>query len=306
VVRREFRQFESSWYDAEKIKLSRERLDRLGFFKEVNVETIDVPGAPDQVDLTVTVNERPTGSLQLGAGFSSAEKLALSFSVKQENAFGTGNYLGVEVNTSKYNRTLVFNSVDPYFTPDGISRTFDLYHRSSRPYEDQGGNYRLITSGAGLRFGIPFSEVDTVFFGGGFERTEIEPGTNIPAAYLAYAERFGYTSSSIPLTIGWSRDDRDSAVTPTTGRLQRLSGEWGVAGDARYLRGNYQYQQYWPINKQYTFAFNGELGYGKGLSGRPFPVFKNFYSGGLGSVRGFQQGTLGPRDVTGSSIGGSR
>jgi outer membrane protein insertion porin family len=306
VVRREFRQFESSWYDAEKIKLSRDRLDRLGFFKDVNVETIDVPGAPDQVDLTVTVNERPTGSLQLGAGFSSAEKLALSFSVKQENAFGTGNYLGVEVNTSKYNRTLVLNSIDPYFTPDGISRTVDLYHRSSRPYEDQGGNYELVTSGAGLRFGIPFSERDTVFFGGGYERVQIKPGTNIPAAYLAYAEEFGYTSSSFPLTLGWARDDRDSAVTPSTGRLQRLAGELGVAGDARYLRTNYQYQQYWPITKQYTFAFNGELGYGKGLSGRPFPVFKNFYSGGLGSVRGFQQGTLGPRDVTGSSIGGSR
>jgi outer membrane protein insertion porin family len=110
----------------------------------------------------------------------------------------------------------------------------------------------------------------------------------------------------VPLTLGWARDDRDSAVTPSSGRLQRLAGELGVAGDARYLRANYQYQQYFPINKQYTFAFNGELGYGKGLSGRPFPVFKNFYSGGLGSVRGFQQGTLGPRDVTGSSIGGSR
>lgn len=306
VIRREFRQFESSWYDAEKIKLSRDRLDRLGFFREVNVETSDVPGAPDQVDLTVTVTERPTGSLQLGAGFSSAEKLALSFSVKQENAFGTGNYLGIEVNTSKYNRTLVFNSVDPYFTPNGISRTLDLYHRSSRPYEEQGGNYQLITSGAGIRFGVPFSELDTVFFGAGVERTEIEPGTNIPAAYLAYAEQFGYISSSVPLTLGWARDDRDSSVTPTRGRFQRLGAEVGVGGDARYVRGNYQYQQYFPITKQYTFAFNGEIGWGKGLSDQPYPVFKNFYSGGLGSVRGFQQGTLGPRDVTGSSIGGPK
>ena len=121
----------------------------------MNVETSDVPGAPDQVDLNVNVVEKPTGSLQLGAGFSSAEKLALSFSIKQENAFGTGNYLGVEVNTSKYNRTLVFNSVDPYFTTDGISRTIDVYYRSSKPYEDQGGNYELVTTGAGLRFGVP-------------------------------------------------------------------------------------------------------------------------------------------------------
>ena len=306
VVRREFRQFESSWYDGDKIKLSRDRLDRLGFFRDLNIETTDVPGAPDQIDLNINVTEKPTGSLQLSAGFSNADKLGLGFSIKQENAFGSGNYLGVEVNTSKYNRALAFNTVDPYFTTDGISRTIDVYHRTSKPYEDQGGNYELVTSGAGLRFGIPFSEVDTVFFGAGLERTQIKPGTNIPAAYLAYANQFGYTSNTLPLTLGWSRDDRDSAIAPSSGRFQRLAGELGVAGDARYIRSNYQYQQYFPVTKQYTLAFNGELGWGKGLSGRPFPVFKNFYSGGLGSVRGFDQGTLGPRDVTGSSIGGPR
>jgi outer membrane protein insertion porin family len=306
VVRREFRQFESSWYDADKIKLSRDRIDRLGFFKEVNIETSEVPGAPDQVDLNLTVVEKPTGSLQLGAGFSSAEKLALSFSIKQENAFGSGNYLGVEVNTSKFNRTIVFNSVNPYFTPDGISRTVDLYHRASRPYEDQGGNYQLVTTGAGLRFGVPFSELDTVFFGASVERTTIKPGTNIPAAYLDYAQRFGFTSNSLPLSVGWSRDNRDSAIAPTSGRYQRVAGEVGVGGSARYMRGNYQYQQYVALNKQFTLALNGEVGWGKGLGGRPFPVFKNFYSGGLGSVRGFDQGTLGPRDVTGASIGGSK
>ena len=306
VVRREFRQFESSWYDADKIKLSRDRIDRLGFFREVNVETSDVPGAPDQVDLNISVVEKPTGSLQLGAGFSSAEKLALSFSIKQENAFGSGNYLGVEVNTSKYNRTIAFNSVDPYFTAEGISRTIDVYHRTSKPYEDQGGNYELATTGAGLRFGVPFSELDTVYFGGSVERTQIKPGTNIPAAYLDYAERFGFSSSAFPLSIGWSRDNRDSAIAPTSGRYQRVASEAGLGGDARYLRANYQFQQYLPLNKQYTLAFNGEAGWGKGLNNRPFPVFKNFYSGGLGSVRGFDQGTLGPRDVTGASIGGPK
>ncbi len=306
VIRREFRQFESSWYDGDRIRLSRDRIDRLGYFKDVNVETSDVPGAADQVDLNLSVTEKPTGSLQLGAGFSSAERLALSFSVKQENAFGSGNYLGVEVNTSKYNRTIAFSTVNPYFTPDGISRTVDFYHRRSRPYEDQGGNYALETTGGGLRFGVPFSELDTVFFGGSIERTTIRPGTNIPAAYLAYANRFGYTSYTVPLSIGWARDDRDSSLAPTSGRFQRLGTELGIVADARYLRANYQYQQYIPINKQFTLALNGEAGWGKGLSGRPFPVFKNFYSGGLGSVRGFEQGTLGPRDVTGSVIGGPR
>ena len=306
VVRREFRQFEASWYDGDKIKLSRDRVDRLGYFTEVNVDTQEVPGAPDQVDLVITVAEKPTGSLQLGAGFSSAEKVSLSFAIKQENAFGSGNYLGVEVNTSKYRRTLVFTTTNPYFTPDGVSRTLDLYYRTDKPYEDQGGNYELVTKGGSIRFGVPFSETDTVFFGGGVEQTSIKPGTNIPAAYLDYADRYGYNSTSVPLTIGWSRDGRDSALAPNSGRYQRLNSEWSVAGDARYVRANYQYQQYVPLNKKFTLAFNGELGLGKGMNGRPFPVFKNFYSGGLGSVRGFDQGTLGPRDVTGSSLGGPK
>nr|WP_239024291.1 outer membrane protein assembly factor BamA [Ramlibacter humi] len=306
VVRREFRQFESSWYDGDKIKLSRDRIDRLGFFKDINIETADVPGAPDQVDLNVTVAEKPTGSLTLSAGFSSAEKLGLGFGIKQENAFGSGQYLSAEVNTSKYNRTIALTSVDPYFTQDGVSRTIDIYHRSSKPYEQQGGNYELATTGLGLRFGVPFSELDTVYFGATVERTQLKPGTNIPAAYLAYAESVGYTSYGVPLTVGWTRDDRDSAIAPTTGRLQRVSGELGLIADARYGRASYQYQQYIPLNKQYTLAINGELGLGKAIGGHLYPVFKNFYSGGLGSVRGFEQGTLGPRDVTGASIGGTK
>ena len=306
VIRREFRQYEASWYDAEKIKLSRDRVDRLGYFTNVGIETQDVAGSPDQVDLVINVDEKPTGSLQLGAGFSSAEKIALSFSIKQDNVFGSGNYLGVDVNTSKYRRTLVFSTTDPYFTQSGISRTFDLYYRTDKPYQDQGGNYELVTTGTSLRFGVPFSEVDTVFFGGGLEQTKIKPGTNIPAYYLSYADAYGYSSTGVPLTIGWSRDNRDSALAPNDGRYQRLNTDWSVAGDARYIRANYQYQQYIPLNKKFTLAFNGELGWGKGMGGRPFPVFKNFYSGGLGSVRGFDQGTLGPRDITGASIGGPK
>ena len=306
VIRREFRQFESSWYDGEKIRLSRDRVDRLGFFTDVGVTTAEVPDAPDQVDLVVTVKEKPTGSVQIGAGYSSAEKLSFTFGLSQDNAFGSGNQLDLQLNTGKYNRTVVVSTTDPYFTSDGVSRTVEAYYRSAKPYQDQGGNYRLITMGAGLKFGVPVTEQDTVYLGVNAERTEIRTGTNIPAAYLAYAERFGYKSTSFPFTVGWSRDTRDSALAPNEGRYQRLFGELGLMGDARYVKTNYQYQQYVPLSKQYTLAFNGELGWGKGLSGQPFPVFKNFYSGGLGSVRGFEQATLGPRDVTGSFIGGAR
>lgn len=306
VVRREFRQFESSWYDGDKIKLSRDRVDRLGFFTDVNVETQEVTGTADQVDVAITVVEKPTGNLQLGAGYSSADSISLQFGIKQENVFGSGNYLGIDVNTSKSNRQIVLSTIDPYFTADGISRTVDIYERTNRPLSGQGGDYQLKSRGASVRFGVPFTENDTVYFGTGYESLTIVPGVNLPLSYQAYANQFGYTSNSIPLTIGWSRDTRDSALVPTSGRFQRVYSDIGIAGDIRFLRANYQIQQYIPLNKQFTIALNGELGYGKGLNGQPYPLFKNYYSGGLGSVRGFQQGSLGPRDASDIALGGPK
>ncbi len=305
VVRREFRQFESSWYDGRKIKLSRDRVDRLGFFSEVNVDTNEVPGTADQVDLTVTIKEKQTGNLQIGAGFSSADKLSLSGSIKQENVFGSGNYLGIELNTSKFSRTLVVSTVDPYFTVDGISRYIDVFYRTQRPINSQGEEYKLVTPGASIRFGVPFSEYDTVFFGLGYEQTKIE-GSNLPVNYRNYVTEFGTSSSSVPLTIGWSRDSRDSALVPTAGRLTSLNFDWGLVGDAKYLRTNAKFQQYIPLGKRFTFGFNADAAWGKGLGGRPYPIFKNFYGGGLGSVRGFDQNSLGPVDVTGAYIGGTK
>ncbi|MDN6886885.1 outer membrane protein assembly factor BamA [Variovorax sp. CAN2819] len=332
VIRREFRQYEASWYDGDKIKLSRDRVDRLGFFTEVNVDTQEVPGSPDQVDLTVNVTEKPTGSLQLGAGYSSAEKVALTFGISQENVFGSGNFLGVQVNTSKYNRTLSLTATDPYFTADGISRTFSIYHTTTRPYQTStDGDYKLVNQGASIRFGVPFSEVDTVFFGIGLERYAFDPnsstafsGLYTPPSYLGY---FGCKKDAtgllvvncdqksvwgVPLSVGWGRDSRDSALIPTTGRLQRANLEVGAAGDMKYVKTNYQYQQFFAINKQYTFSINGEVGYAKAFGNKVYPIFKNFYAGGLGSVRGFEQNSLGPRDAPlflqseGAAIGGTK
>jgi len=301
VIRREFRQYEAAWYDGDKIRLSRDRVDRLGFFTDVNVETIEIPGTPDQVDLMFTVAEKPTGSISLGAGFSSAEKVTLSFGIRQENAFGSGNYLAVEVNTSKYNRNLVLSTTDPYFTQNGISRTLDVFQRTTRPYLGDINSYSLINSGVGLRFGVPVTETDTVFVGANAEQTQIKAGTGLPDPYKEYADKFGSTSTAIPLTLGWARDGRDSALVPTKGTYQRLNADLSVAGDVRYFRSNYQYQQYFPLSKKYTLALNADLGWGQGLNGQPFPIFKNFYVGGLGSVRGFEQSTLGPSRATSSS-----
>lgn len=307
VIRREFRQLEAAWYDGDKIRLSRDRVDRLGYFTEVNVETVEIPEAPDQVDLLFTVAEKPTGSISLGAGFSSTEKVALSFGIRQENAFGSGNYLAVEVNTSKFNRNLVLSTTDPYFTQNGISRTFDVFHRTTRPYLGAIDAYSLINTGVGLRFGVPVTESDTVFLGVNAEQTEIKAGTGLPIEYQEYADKFGQVSTALPLTLGWARDGRDSALVPTRGSLQRFNADVSVAGDVRYVRANYQFQQYFPITKKYTFALNTDVGWGEGLKGQDYPLFKNFYVGGLGSVRGFEQSTLGPASKTsGIYLGGPK
>ncbi len=304
VVRREFRQLEASWYDGDKIKLSRDRVDRLGYFKEVAVETQEVPGSPDQVDLTVNVVDKPTGSLTLGAGYSTADGLGLSFGIKQDNAFGSGNSLGMQVNTSKLNRVLAFNTVDPYFTADGVSRSFDIYYRTSSPYQDQ-SYYQVKTSGGSIRFGVPFTASDTVYFGAGFEKTQIVPGTLLPFSYMRYIDQYGYDSWGMPLIAAWSRDSRDSALAPSSGRYMRANAEWSVAGQVRYMRATYQQQEFIPLSKQFTIALNGEVDLGTVSGDRTYPVFKTFYGGGLGSVRGFEQGSLGPKDATGIALGGT-
>ena len=291
VIRREFRQLESAWYDGEKIRQSRNRVDRLGYFKEVTMDTAEVPGSFDQVDLTVTVAEKPTGSISLGAGISSADGFGVSFGFKQDNAFGSGNSLGVEINTSKQNRVIVFNTTNPYFTEDGVSRSFDIYQRNSKPYVNI-NSYAIETTGGSVRFGVPFTETDTVFFGAGVDQTTVVPGDLLPVVYQDFANRFGFTSYAVPLTVGWGRDSRDSALVPTEGKVIRTSAEWSVAGELKYVRGQAQYQQYIPVTNKITAALNAELSVGSGSGDTPYPLFKNFYSGGVGSVRGFEQGSL--------------
>jgi len=153
---------------------------------------------------------------------------------------------------------------------------------------------------------VPFTEIDTVYFGAGIEKTTIEEGTLLPTSYKDYVTEYGSSSNAVPVTVGWARDSRDSALAPTKGRYQKANAEWSFAGDARYLKTTYQYQQYVPLSKKYTAAFNFEVGAGKVIGDRTYPVFKNFYGGGLGSVRGFESGSLGPRDVSETSIGGNR
>ena len=306
VVRREFRQLESAWYDGGLIKLSKERLERLGYFKDIDVETNEVAGSPDQVDLVVNLTEKPTGNLAIGAGYSNAEKLTFNASIRQDNAFGSGNSLGFEVNTSKYNRALQLNVFDPYFTVDGISLALDASYRTSRPVNYLGDSYELKTPGASMRFGVPFSEYDTVFLGLGWERTELGTSVGLPLAWLNYRAQFGDKTDAFSTTLGWSRDGRDSLLVPSSGRYQRVFFEWAFLGEVKYLKTNLQYQEYWQLPLRMTLGVNAEVGIGKGLNGKTFPVFKNFQGGGLGTVRAFEQGSLGVIDPTGAYIGGAR
>ncbi|MGQ3051037.1 MAG: outer membrane protein assembly factor BamA [Roseateles sp.] len=308
VIRREFRQFEAAWYDGQKIKASRDRVERLGYFKdkEVNIDTQEVPGAEDQVDVILTIVERPTGAITVGAGYSSQTKLSFTGSIRQDNVFGSGNYLGIDVATASTGRQLQVSTVDPYFTVDGVSRAIDVFYRTTRPINTLGEEYQYVTKGGAIRFGVPFSEVDTVFFGLGYEQTNITTSRGLPNSYFLFSNQFGQRSNSVPLTIGWQRDSRDSVLSPMKGRYQRVNVEFSPIGDAQYARLNLQYQHYFEITNKITLGLNSELGWGVGLGGRPYPIFKNFYGGGLGSVRVFEAGSLGPVDVTGSYSGGSK
>ncbi|MFG6462795.1 outer membrane protein assembly factor BamA [Roseateles sp. DXS20W] len=308
VIRREFRQFESAWYDGQKIKASRDRVERLGYFKdkEVSIDTQEVPGAQDQVDVILTVVERPTGAITVGAGYSSQTKLSFTGSIRQDNVFGSGNYLGIDVATARTGRQLQISTVDPYFTVDGVSRALDVFYRTTKPINTLGEEYEYVTKGGSVRFGVPFSELDTVFFGIGYEQTDITTARGLPQSYFDYVNRFGTRSNSIPLTIGWQRDSRDSVITPMKGRYQRVNFELSAVGDVRFARLNLQHQEYYEITNKITLGVNSELGWGEGLGGKSYPIFKNFYGGGLGSVRVFEAGTLGPVDPTGSYSGGNR
>jgi outer membrane protein insertion porin family len=307
VVRRELRQIEASWYDGDRINKSRTRVDRLGYFDEVTIETPAVAGTTDQVDVNVNVKERATGSLMLGIGFSSTEKVVLSGSIQQQNLFGSGNFVGISVNSSKINTVYSLSYTDPYYTVDGVSRGFDLYHRN---YDSSSlsslAAYGARSSGGGIRFGVPVSEDDTINFGLAYDRTTLKVTSSSLKAYQDYVSEFGDTNSTVLGSAGWARETIDSRLYPTKGYLQRLSSEVALPGGSlRYYKLSYQQQRFFPISPKLTLSLNGEFGYAKGYGNRELPFFKNYYAGGMGSVRGYEPSSLGPVDGT-QRVGGNR
>ncbi len=300
VVRREVRQLESSWYDGTRINKSKERIDRLGYFEETNVETPAVAGTTDQVDVDIKVKEKATGNLLLGAGFSSSEGLVFSGSVNQQNLFGSGKTLGFQISTSKANTIYSLSHTDPYWTVDGVSRGFDVYTRKTDTSSlTNTATYGSESVGGGVRFGFPIADDEGLYTGFSLDQTKLQLTIYSPLRYVDYVNKFGSDSMTYMSTIGWTHDDRDSLTYPTRGTLQRAVLELSLPGStATYARTTYQYQHFFPLAKNWSLMLNGELGAAKGYGGKDLPFFKNFYAGGIGSVRGFDSGSLGPRDAT--------
>jgi outer membrane protein insertion porin family len=298
VIRREIRQMEGGWYDADRVAASKQRIDRLGFFSDVNVETPAVAGTADQVDVNLKVTEKATGNLMLGVGTSSTDTVILSGSIAQNNFLGSGNNVAIQVNSAKRYRTYVFSYTNPYFTPDGVSQGFDLYHRTVDTTSTAVAPYKSASTGGGLRFGFPIGEKESLGFGLGLDSTTITTFDESPKYYKDFVKEFGSTNASIPVTLNWISDGKDSYFFPTSGTYQKAGLEVAApGGDLTYYRATYQLQHFIPLNKKFTLMMNGEVGYADGYADKGLPFYKNFYAGGVNSVRGYKAGSLGPIDV---------
>jgi outer membrane protein insertion porin family len=305
VIRREMRQLEGAYYDSSKIQLSRRRIDRTNYFKGVNVETMPVEGQQDQVDIVYAVQEKETGAVMFGLGYSTVDKVILQASVSQPNAFGNGKSLSFNINSGSVNQVYAFSYFDPYYTIDGVSRGFDVYMRDVDASSLSVGAYKTSTLGGGIRFGYPLSERATISFGAAAEDVQLETFANSPFAYKDFVAQFGSAYTYFPFTLGWAYDTRNSVISTTEGTLTRISTEVGT-GDLTYYRVGIQQQFYFPLSRTFTLFLNGDVGIGGGLQGQPLPFFKNYYAGGPGTVRGYDALSLGPRDPDGNSLGGSR
>lgn len=305
VVRREMRQLEGAFYDAAKIQLSRQRIDRTQFFDDVTVETQPIAGVADQVDVSFTVKEKPTGSVLLGAGLSSSESIVVSGSISQSNIFGSGKFIAASFSGGRVNRTYSLSYTDPYYTIDGVSRGFDVYNRRTDASQLSIGAYVTHTIGGGVRYGYPISETESLSFGLAGESVNIETFTNSPVQYVDFVKRFGGNYRYGSGTAGWGRDTRDSAIFTTDGSLARASLEL-AGGGLSYYRVGYQYQVFQPLSRLFTMVLGTDLGFSRGIGGKPLPFFKNYYAGGPGSVRGYRSSSLGGQGADGNALGGDR
>ncbi len=307
VLRRELRQMESSWASTRKIERSKVRLERLGYFEEVNVETPAVVGSADQIDVKYTVTEKASGNLMAGIGFSQTQGLVFNANVSQDNVFGSGKRLNVAFNNSDVTTQYSFGYLDPYFTLDGVSLGFDLGYLARDAEEANISNYSTDVMRAGLNFGVPLNEHDRLRFNLNLKHTKLSTSSFSSDEVNQFVLDQGDKYFTFSFAVGWTHDTLNRAIFPTRGGQQRLSAMATVPGsDLEFYKVSYKHQQFFPLAKDFTFRLLGEVAYGDGYGDTDdLPFFEHYYAGGVKSVRGFDDNTLGPRDSRNRPFGGS-
>jgi outer membrane protein insertion porin family len=305
VLRREMRQMESSWFSGEKTRLSRERLQRLGYFSEVNVETPAVPGSTDLVDVNVDVTESASGSLSAGIGYSQTQHAILNASITQDNFLGSGKRVSASFDTSTATKKLSISYNNPYYTIDGVSRGMEMSYRKTDFSQLNISSYSTDVGRLGMNFGVPVTEYDRLRLSVAYEDTTFYLGSSPSQEIIDFMGLNGDHFRDLELVGSWIRDTRDKAIFPTRGGKQTFALETNSPGsDLQYYRLTYRHTRYFPMTSNVTLMLNGELGYGDGYgSDKSLPFFRNFYAGGIGTVRGFKENTLGPQDSQNDALG---
>ncbi|WP_163835001.1 outer membrane protein assembly factor BamA [Spartinivicinus ruber] len=299
VLRREMRQMEGAWASTDKIEQSRTRLERLGYFKQVNVETPAVPGTTDQIDVNYAVEEQPSGSVQATLGFSQGSGLILGGNISQSNFLGTGNKVNLGLNTSKVRTLYRFGFIDPYYTVDGVSRGFNVFYRTTDFEEADISNYSTDVWGGDVTFGYPISETERLSFGFGLDNTDVSTGSNTAQQIVDFLDKEGDSFLNYKFNIGWNESTLNRGILATDGHSQSIGLELALPGsDLKFYKLNYTGQIFTPISEKLTLHLKTNLGYGDSFGGTSeLPFYENYYAGGFGSVRGFKNNTLGPRAV---------
>lgn len=307
VLRREMRQMESAWFSAEKVSRSRDRLERLSFFENVTVETPAVPGSTDQVDVNITVEERPAGNVMAGIGFSQNQGITFNTSISQNNFLGTGKRVTLGFNNSSANTLYQVAYTNPYYTIDGISRGFNLKYRQTEFDELRSANYSTDVMIAGINFGIPISDFDRLLFTFDLESTDFNIASDASREIKAFKAEHGTSMLDYKAGVNWVFDSRNSAMFPTRGGRQRMGAEISLPGsDLEYYKISYRHQRYLPLSSIFTLGMKGNIGYGDGYAGtESLPFYENFFAGGFRSMRGIAENTMGPRDSKNDALGGN-
>ena len=298
VLRREMRQFEGAWTSDNSIEAGKVRLERLGYFKEVNVETVPVVGTEDQVDIIYSVDEETTGSVGGNIGYSDFG-LMLGFNLQEQNFLGTGNTVGIGINKNIYSEMYNLSFMDPYATKDGVSLGYNVYFRETDYGEFNVANYLTNSNGIGAQFGYPTSDITRLGFNLTYDKTDIDVGTLPAREIYDFVEAEGNIFETLSIQFSWQRVTLNRGLFPTAGSSTVLSLSTTLPGsDLSYYRTSIRQRYYRPLSSNFVFGFSGELGYLDAYGDtEETPFFQNFYAGGPRSLRGFESNTLGPRST---------